>query len=177
MLGPLYMELEVASRDQGQFFTPPEVSEMMARLQGIDRLLDEGRPFITLSEPAYGAGGMVLAVVKTLIGAKRDPAQTLWVQAWDIDRLAALMAYVRLSLWNVPAEIVVGNTLSLEVREVWHTPAHHLGFWSTKLAAEPRLTPKADEEPAPVTAQSAEAPKAEQAAKPLDHPTQLSFDL
>ncbi len=39
---------------------------------------------------------------------------------WDIDRLTALMAYVQLSLWNVPAEIVVGNTLSLEVREVWH---------------------------------------------------------
>jgi len=177
MLGPLYMEMEVANRDQGQFFTPPEVSEMMARLQGVDQLLNDGRPFITLSEPACGAGGMVLAVVKTLIGAKHDPARTLWVQAWDIDRLAALMAYVQLSLWNVPAEIVVGNTLSLEVREVWHTPAHHLGFWSSKLAAEPRLTPKADKEPAPVTAQSAEAPRVEQAAKPPEHPTQLSFDL
>ncbi len=60
MLGPLYMEMEVASRDQGQFFTPPEISEMMARIQGVDKLLADERPFITLSEPACGAGGMVL---------------------------------------------------------------------------------------------------------------------
>ena len=206
MLGPLYMEMEVASRDQGQFFTPPEISEMMARIQGVDKLLADGRPFITLSEPACGAGGMVLAVVKTLIGAGYDPAQALWVQGWDIDRLAALMAYVQLSLWNVPAEIVVGNTLSLEIREIWHTPAHHLGFWSSKLAAEPRLTPKRPEETAkplvgelalatPVeahvaAAQSAPAPKANAPAEaatpptpadpPADPPTavtQLSFDL
>jgi len=179
MLGPLYMELEVANRDQGQFFTPPEVSELMARMQGLDQLLAEGRPFITLSEPACGAGGMVLAVVKTLIGAGYDPARALWVQAWDIDRLAALMAYVQLSLWNVPAEIVVGNTLSLEVREVWHTPAHHLGFWSTRLKSEPRLTPKATEELPAAPAQRATATGAGEAAKPPPsaNPTQLSFDL
>jgi len=178
-LGPLYMELEVASRDQGQFFTPPELSELMARMQGLDQLLAEGRPFITLSEPACGAGGMVLAVVKTLIEAGYDPARALWVQAWDIDRLAALMAYVQLSLWNVPAEIVVGNTLSLEVREVWFTPAHHLGFWSSRLAAEPRLAPKAPEERPAAPAQSADtANRAGEAAKPpLATATQLSFDL
>jgi hypothetical protein len=199
MLGPLYMEMEVASRDQGQFFTPPEISEMMARIQGVDKLLADGRPFITLSEPACGAGGMVLAVVKTLIGAGYNPAHALWVQGWDIDRLAALMAYVQLSLWNVPAEIVVGNTLSLEI---WHTPAHHLGFWSSKLAAEPRLTPKRPEAAAKplvgelvsqthvAAAQSAPAPKAHAPAEaatpptpadpPADPPaavTQLSFDL
>jgi len=126
---------------------------------------------------------MVLAVVKTLIGAGYDPARALWVQAWDIDRLAALMAYVQLSLWNVPAEIVVGNTLSLEVREVWRTPAHHLGFWSSKLAAEPRLTPTAPEEPVAAAAQRAEPPRAGETATPSlpadlpANPTQLSFDL
>lgn len=178
MLGPLYMEMEVASRDQGQFFTPPEVSEMMARIQGVDRLL-ETQPFITLSEPACGAGGMVLAVVKTLITAGYDPARTLWVQAWDIDRLAALMAYVQLSLWNVPAEIVVGNTLSLEVREVWHTPAHHLGLWSSRLKSEPRLTPEPADKREPAPAQSAaKASGVGEAAKPPPaQATQLSFDL
>ena len=177
MLGPLYMEMEVASRDQGQFFTPPEVSEMMARIQGVDHLL-ETQPFVTLSEPACGAGGMVLAVVKTLIQAGYDPARTLWVQAWDIDRLAALMAYVQLSLWNVPAEIVVGNTLSLEVREVWHTPAHHLGLWASRLRSEPRLTPKTTQEPATAAAQNAQTPSVGEAAKPPPlQTTQLSFDL
>lgn len=91
--------------------------------------------------------------------------------------LAALMAYVQRSLWNVPAEFVVGNTLSLEVREVWWAPALHLGFWTAKLAAEARLTPKASEEPATVAAHSAETPISGEATKPpLSQSTQLSFD-
>jgi len=149
MLGPLYMELEIASKDRGQFFTPPELSEMMARLMIDDPLSKlETQPFITLHEPACGAGGMVLSVVKTLIDAGHNPADKLWVQCIDVDRLAALMCFVQLSLWHVPAEIIVGNTLTLETREVWHTPAHHLGFWSNKLRRE--QSSEADGEGAPL---------------------------
>ena len=181
MLGPLYMELEVASRHQGQFFTPPEISEAMARMIFADHLrILEDQPFVTLQEPACGAGGMVLAVVKVLIQSGYDPARALWVQAVDVDRLAALMAYVQLSLWNVPAEIVVGNTLTLEVREVWHTPAHHLGLWSSRLRSKTHEAPKTTEEHTAERwpAQSADQDtRAEQAAKPPVQPTQLSFDL
>jgi len=112
ILGPLYMELEIASKDQGQFFTPPELSEMMARMtfaSELDKLAHQ--PFITAGEPACGAGGMVLALVKVMTEAGYDPARRLWVQAIDVERLAALMAYIQLSLWNVPAEVIVGNCL------------------------------------------------------------------
>ena len=134
VLGPLYMDLEIANKDAGQFFTPPELSETMARLTFCGELskLDD-QPFITVQEPACGAGGMVLALVKVLIEAGHNPAEKLWVQCIDVDRLASLMCYVQLTLWHIPAEIVVGNTLTLETREVWHTPSHHLGFWSNKL--------------------------------------------
>ncbi|MGB0438516.1 MAG: N-6 adenine-specific DNA methylase, partial [Paracoccaceae bacterium] len=77
--------------------------------------------------------------------------------------------------------IVVGNTLSLEVREIWHTPAHHMGLWSSRLKSEPRLTSKTHQNPVPVAAPSAPAPKsaerAGQAATPPKQATQLSFDL
>jgi hypothetical protein len=43
------------------------------------------------------------------------------------------MCYVQLTLWNVPAEVIVGNSLTLEVREVFRTPAHYMGMWDTKL--------------------------------------------
>ena len=69
-----------------------------------------------------------------MITQGHDPAERLWVQCVDVNRLAALMCYVQLSLWNVPAEVIVGNTLTLETREVWHTPAHHMRFWSSRLA-------------------------------------------
>ena len=43
------------------------------------------------------------------------------------------MCYIQLSLWGVPAVVVVGNTLSNECRESYYTIAHHLGNWSWKL--------------------------------------------
>ena len=134
ILGTLYMELEIANKGTGQFFTPPALSELMAHMTFGDELdkLD-GQPFITVQEPACGAGGMVLALVKVMIDAGHNPAEKLWVQCIDVDRMAALMCYVQLTLWHVPAEIVLGNTLTLETQEVWHTPAHHLGLWSSKL--------------------------------------------
>ncbi|MEL7513685.1 MAG: N-6 DNA methylase [Pseudomonadota bacterium] len=160
VLGPLYMELEIANKNAGQFFTLPELSEMMARLTFSDQLAKlASQPFITMQEPACGAGGMVLALVKVLIDAGYHPADKLWVQCIDVDRLAALMCYIQLTLWHVPAEVVVGNTLSLETREVWHTPAHHLGFWANKLqrrneeqdalALDPQLDGATDELGAP----------------------------
>ena len=50
-----------------------------------------------------------------------------------IERLAALMCYVQLSLWNVPAQVVVGNSLTFETREVFYTPAHYMGAWDMRL--------------------------------------------
>lgn len=137
ILGPLYMELEIANKDAGQFFTPPELSEMMASISFQDMIqkLDQ-QPYIKLSEPACGAGGMILAFVKVLIQHKHNPADKIWVQCVDVDRMAALMCYIQLTLWNVPAQVIVGNTLTWEHREIWYTPAHHLGFWANKLERE-----------------------------------------
>ena len=134
ILGPLYMELDIANKDAGQFFTPPELSDLMANLTFGDALSRlETQSFITAGEPACGAGGMILALIKVMIAHGYNPSQHLWVQCIDVDRLAALMCYVQLSLWNVPAEVIVGNTLSWDIREVWYTPAHHMGLWKYRL--------------------------------------------
>ena len=133
VLGQLYMALELGNTQAGQFFTPPEISELMARMTYGDELQNLAKPFITLSEPACGAGGMVLAFVKVMLSHGHDPAKRLWVQCQDVDRTAALMCYLQLSLWHVPAVVIVGNTLALEVREAFYTPAHYLGFWGARL--------------------------------------------
>lgn len=159
ILGPLYMELEIANKDAGQFFTPPELSEMMARLtfnEELDKL--DTQPFITVHEPACGAGGMILALVKVMIEAGHNPTEKLWVQCIDVDRLAALMCYIQLTLWNVPADVIVGNTLSMELREVWYTPAHHLGFWDSKLKRADDNASLQEPEPETDVAAKAETP-------------------
>jgi type I restriction-modification system DNA methylase subunit len=133
VLGELYMDLELGNKNAGQFFTLSHISELMAQLVYGDELKEINKPFITLSEPTCGAGGMVLAFVKVMLSHGHNPAHKLWVQCVDIDRLAALMCYVQLSLWNVPAQVVVGNSLTLETREVFYTPAHYMGAWDMRL--------------------------------------------
>lgn len=134
ILGQLYMELELSSKENGQYFTPPYISGLMAEIlhgESLDQKLQQ--PFVTLHEPACGAGGMILSFVKVIIQKKHNPAEKLWVSAIDINRVAALMAYIQLTLWNVPAEVIIGNALSMELRERWLTPAHHFYDWDTRL--------------------------------------------
>lgn len=133
-LGQLYMELGIQSEHVGQFFTPPEISELMARMNYGDAMANLKEPFVTVMEPACGAGGMILAFAKVLIDAGHNPAERLWVHCQDIDRTAALMCYVQLALWHIPGVVVVGNTLAMETREVFYTPAHYLGRWDDRLA-------------------------------------------
>lgn len=133
ILGSLYMELELTSSNNGQFFTPHEVSLLLAKITYGEVLDNLKKPFITLSEPACGAGGMVLAFVNEMLKKGFNPAEKLFVNCIDIDRVAGLMCYVQLSLWHVPAEIIIGNTLTLNFREVYYTPSYYLGNWDAKL--------------------------------------------
>lgn len=133
VLGPLYMELELGNTNTGQFFTPHEISELMASLTYGEELKTLDKSFITVCEPACGAGGMVLAFVKVMLSHGHNPAERLWVQAQDIDRTAAMMCYLQMALWHIPGVVIVGNTLAGETRELFYTPAHHLGFWRHKL--------------------------------------------
>lgn len=133
VLGELYMSLDLGNAGTGQYFTPSDVSELMAQISYGESLRTLTTPFVTVCEPACGAGGMMLAFAKIMIANGHDPAKTMWVQCQDIDRLAALMCYIQLSLWNIPAMVSVGNTLTMERREVFYTPQHYLGKWSAKL--------------------------------------------
>lgn len=133
VLGQLFMELEISNKKAGQFFTPDEISQLMAKLLYGDKIILPSCGFVTMSEPTCGAGGMVLAFVNEMINQGLNPAQHFWVQCIDIDRTVALMCYVQLSLWNVPAQIIVGNTLSMKLREQYFTPAYYLFNWRYKL--------------------------------------------
>ncbi len=43
------------------------------------------------------------------------------------------MCYIQLTLWNVPAQILVGDSLSLKMRESWFASARFLGRWEYRL--------------------------------------------
>lgn len=136
-LGALFMELELGSHWHGQFFTPMELARAMARLTLGDgaqvREAIEARGFIRVGEPAAGAGAMVLALATEMRAMGFNPQQQLYVEAVDADPTAAHMAYIQLSLAGIPATVVLGNSLSLETREVFHTPMYWIRGWNWRL--------------------------------------------
>ena len=76
--------------------------------------------------------------------------QRLHVTAVDIDRRAVHMAYIQFTLMHIPAVVIVGNSLSMEMHEYWYTPAHILGGWTAKLArADAEDAARARIDPAP----------------------------
>jgi type I restriction-modification system DNA methylase subunit len=127
------MDLELSNSRAGQFFTPYSVAKLMAEMTHGESLKNIDKPFITLSDPAAGAGAIIIAFVETMHHRRINPQERLWVSAWDIDSMVAHMCFIQLSLLHIPAEIVIGNSLSLEVNQIWRTPAHHLGYRDTKL--------------------------------------------
>ena len=138
ILGELFMALNLGNERTGQFFTPNPISLLMAKINLAGQSNEESG-FVKLCEPACGAGGMVLAFARCLIDSGKNPAQAMWARCQDIDRLAALMCFIQLTLWNIPAVVVVGDTLANEEREVFYTPAHYLGFWDVRLKRDSRL--------------------------------------
>ncbi|MBO6507371.1 MAG: SAM-dependent DNA methyltransferase [Roseibium sp.] len=122
ILGPLFMEL-ASNKYQGQFFTPFEVCKLMAGLTINDvkpQIEQEG--FVLMSEPACGAGAMVIATSETLLEQGVDiNRQVHWVMT-DVSWPAICAAYIQCSLLGISADIVHGNTLTLEEWQRMPTP-------------------------------------------------------
>jgi hypothetical protein len=143
-LHTLMMKLELnsagARKRMGQYFTPFAVSEMMAKmtLAPADKLVEEiaAKGYITMMEPACGAGGMILAVAKAMEEAGINFQKHLHVTAIDVDRVCAHMTYVQTSLVGIPAVVMQGNSLHPAAPTVhWFTPFHVLYGWSGRLRA------------------------------------------
>ena len=133
VLGAIYMQLDLGNDGAGQFFTPYHVSQLMARLLVGDGAEARAKGFLDIMEPTCGAGGMVIAMADALRQAGLNHQQAMHATCIDIDPRCAHMTYLQLSLLHIPAVVVHGNSLSLEVWSRWHTPAHVLGGWRHRL--------------------------------------------
>ncbi|MBE8597828.1 N-6 DNA methylase [Xenorhabdus sp. BG5] len=136
-LGSVFMQLELGNKGLQQFFTPWGVARMMAQLQlsEVSELL-QTQPFVTFHESCCGAACMMLAAAEVLREQGHDPLSSMWVSAIDIDPLAAVMAYIQLSLTGIPAAVTIGDVLNDPgSKRTRYTPAHYLGNWSQRLQA------------------------------------------
>lgn len=145
-LGPVFASL-AADKWMGQFFTPYHVSRMMAEMTIGDRgEMLKDRPYFTLSEPACGAGGMVLAANMVLRDRGFDVSREAHWHMQDVDHRAVCAAYLQAALTDASALVVCGNSLSMERRHASLTPAAVLypkTFRATQVESPPPAPPPA----------------------------------
>lgn len=154
-LGEVYMQLGISNKHNGEFFTPKHVSRMMAQMQmhGIGDVV-AAKGYVTLSEPACGAGGMVIEAARALQEQGHDPRNTMLFQAVDINRTCFNMAYLQLAALELPGEVIHGNTISMEHWEKRSTPQWKLmqryGVAATLLPPFEWAKPDPESPPPPV---------------------------
>lgn len=180
-LGNIFEAMQLADHWKGQFFTPYEVSCMMAKmlLSGAAAEIEQ-KGFITLMEPAAGAGGMVIAAASALLNEGINYQQTMHATLIDVDATACHMAYVQMSLLHVPAIVIHGNALVPGMTwGHWVTPAHVMGLWDVRLRRRDREQAEREAitaEAAPATA-SAPEPMAQQRAAIVERRIEQSEQL
>lgn len=137
VLGRMYMESEIGSKDLGQFFTPEGVADLLSDITYDSKSMKEEIDkygFVKLMEPAVGGGVTIISYVRKMIREGYNPQKQLYVHATDIDLTAVHMTYIQLSLLGIPATIIHGNSLTLQTWDVWPTPFYIIGgFFNGKL--------------------------------------------
>jgi len=123
-LGQIVGDLELMNSHLGQFFTPYDLSRLIAEMTLLDAgELVKARGFVTLQEPASGAGGMVIAAADVIEKQGFDIGRQLYADATDISEFCFRMTYLQLALRGIPATVRHGNSLSLETFDQAVTPA------------------------------------------------------
>ena len=133
-LGQVYMQLNLGNAKTGQFFTPYSVSKMMSEITFLENKDNiENQEIITLSEPCCGSGGIIIAYAETMKQHKINYQQKLFVEAIDIDELCFQMAYIQLSLYGIPARVILGDTLAYKFKQSIYTPMYFTNNFEYKL--------------------------------------------
>ena len=121
-LGEIFMENELGNHYAGQFFTPYNLSKMIAQMVGV------GGP--DFCEPCCGSGGMIIAYCEVCREQKK-PLPI--VEAWDIAHICWKMTYIQLSVLGIPAKVVNGDTLAMKEYVSLLTPAYVLNAMEKKV--------------------------------------------
>ena len=168
-LGDMFMRLELGSHWHGQFFTPYHLCRAIAEIQMGDigeRIQKCG--WVSINDCACGAGALLIAARNVMMRAGQDWSSGALFVAQDIDRTAALMCYLQLSLLGCAGYVVIADSLRYPVtgrllrpipapeQDIWYTPTLYLSpVWGYRMLWErigaiqhtspvPKIEPRVD---------------------------------
>jgi len=117
VLGTYYTQINsnVTAQARGEFYTPPALSRLLAEMNlDPEKVRAEGKP-VTVCDPAGGSGGIILACAEALA----PDVDLMRATLQDIAPISCDMAYINTSLWGIPAEVILGDTLRGTVTARW----------------------------------------------------------
>lgn len=142
-LGAIFMSLNLGNGQNGQFFTPYHVCELMAEVtmgDAVQKVEQDG--YISINDPCCGAGATLIAGIhaarKRLEKANLNYQNHVLVVAQDIDGTVALMCYIQLSLLGVAGYVKIGNALTEPITDkdttenYWFTPMYFSSVWTMR---------------------------------------------
>lgn len=107
---------------------------MMAQINLKDATaIIERKGFITLSEPASGGGGMILAAAQVIAEQKYDPGQVMFFVATDVAPMCYHMTYLQTSILGLSGIVQHANSLSQQCWAYRFTPVCRVFPWRTNL--------------------------------------------
>lgn len=143
-LGELYMNMDFGSSWHGQFFTPWNVSFMMAKMTiSPGCAQQENKGYISVCDPCCGAGCMLIAAAAAYQGKseQRCYQNDILFVGQDVDPVVALMCYIQLSVLGCAGYVATGNSLTNPIAghdlfptigeggELWFTPMWNSPVW------------------------------------------------
>jgi hypothetical protein len=144
-LGKMYMNLNLGNHWKGQFFTPYDVCKAMSEITCVE--VDsqiERQGYISVCDPACGAGATLIAAANTMKQAKHNFQNHVLFVGQDIDRITGMMCYIQLSLLGCAGYVCVANTLTNPLtghplfpnenaeQELWYTPMFQSNVWTIR---------------------------------------------
>lgn len=114
MLGEAYMDLvkhfaQEEGRDGGEFFTPPEIVELMVKI------LEPYEKNTSVHDPTCGSGGMLVQVAEHLQKEQQVPEdhwRSIRFTGQEVNPTVYAMAQMNLAIHDVNGEIRKGDSLS-----------------------------------------------------------------
>ena len=72
--------------------------------------------------------------------------ERLFVEAIDIDEMCFQMAYLQLSLYGIPARVLLGDTIVYKFSKMLYTPMYFINGFSWKLKEKEQSETKSEQE-------------------------------
>lgn len=116
VFGKTYEEIVGRSKSSamGQFFTPEAICDLTAQI-----IIPENAGYYkTVNDPACGSGRLLLSAAKRM---NPFQARTWKYYGTDKDQMCVNMTIINMVLYQLPCQVIWGNSLSLETYRVFYT--------------------------------------------------------